>query len=106
MIEPNDLSSGAVRKVFITGNLHKSNPTGEIIEPKVTPEMMELLSDATRTPLKQLYVIFSHEHHSILHDPISQKPVFSTNPRHLDEAAKVFKGEIMTAEEAYKKLIS
>lgn len=66
--------------------------------------MLEKLSDATQTPVKQLYVIYSHKRRSILHDPITQKPVFSTNPRHLDDAAKVFKGEIMTAEEAYKKL--
>lgn len=104
MILQSDIPGEEEKKVFLTGGTPISNPTGYIIEPKVTPEMLEKLSDATQVPIKQLYVIYSHKHHSILHDPITQKPVFSTNPRHLDEAAAVFKGEIMTAQEAYKKL--
>jgi len=54
---------------------------------------------------RKIYVIWSEEHKSILHDPMTNLPVHSLNENHLREAAKVFKGKIITAHEALKKLL-
>ena len=81
--------------------LPDGGPPQKPITIRVTPDE---LANATKVPAKQLYVIYSAKHNSILHDPITQKPVFSTDPKHLEDAAKVFQGVILTHHQAYQKL--
>jgi hypothetical protein len=55
--------------------------------------------------LKATYVIWAHSRFSVLHDPMTSKPVSASNPKLLEEAAKAFEGEIITAQAARDKLL-
>jgi hypothetical protein len=48
----------------------------------------------------EFYVVYSKEHNSILHDPMTNMPVSAIHPNMLTKAAKQYKGIIMTAREA------
>jgi hypothetical protein len=55
--------------------------------------------------IKNLYVVWNEERFSVLHDPMTNKPVSARNKKMLEEVAKSFNGTIITAAEAVAKLI-
>lgn len=54
---------------------------------------------------KNLYVVWSEEKLSVLHDPMTNKPVNASNPKHLEAVAKAFKGTVIPAHSAIQKLL-
>lgn len=68
-------------------------------------QQMEESAIEHKVSKKNLFVIFSREKWSVLHDPMTNKPVTASNPNMLTEASKAFKGEIITAQEAVNRLL-
>ena len=54
---------------------------------------------------RALYVVWNEEAFSVLHDPMTNRPVSARNKKLLEEVAKAFKGTIITAAEATAKLM-
>lgn len=69
-----------------------------------TKESFEALAVVNDLTLDKIYLVYSRKRHSVLHDPMTNKPVHSRHRNYLEEIAKQFKGEIVTAREALKRL--
>lgn len=72
---------------------------------ELTNQVADSVSAETGRSKKKIYVIYSKKHHSVLHDPMTRKPVNAIDPRMLREAAKQFNGVVMTLQEALNILL-
>ena len=54
---------------------------------------------------RDIYVVYSRKHNSVLHDPMTMQPLWRVSPEMLGEVAVKFKGIIVTRKRAIELIL-